>query len=188
LIFYAKHLELNRGANREFFKCCKNPMDVLNQSTNLLRVESNNTSHKDIKERFGIKSLRVRDVLNATKKPTMVMLDKITMPGKANQLNMLFEEHPEGTPIDKIAMIYGFENIIRNANYHIPTIREFVKMYTTDAMFRWWWSGGKKSTISIRDLIFEVQKKDLGVSNKNNAVMEHIKNSIMNDYTYLKIA
>ena len=188
LIFYAKHLELNRGANREFFKCCKNPMDVLNQSTNLLRVESNNTSHKDIKERFGIKSLRVRDVLNATKKPTMVMLDKITMPGKANQLNMLFEEHPEGTPIDKIAMIYGFENIIRNANYHIPTIRSFVKMYTTDAMFRWWWSGGKKSTISIRDLIFEVQKKDLGVSNKNNVVMEHIKNSIMNDYTYLKIA
>jgi hypothetical protein len=160
----------------------------LNQSTNLLRVESNNTSHKDIKERFGIKSLRVRDVLNATKKPTMVMLDKITMPGKANQLNMLFEEHPEGTPIDKIAMIYGFENIIRNANYHIPTIRSFVKMYTTDAMFRWWWSGGKKSTISIRDLIFEVQKKDLGVSNKNNVVMEHIKNSIMNDYTYLKIA
>jgi hypothetical protein len=188
LIFYAKHLELNRGANREFFKSCKNPMAVLNQCTNLLRVESNNTSHKDIKQRFGIQSLRVRDILNTKKMPTLDMIHKITMPGRANQLNMLFQEHPQGTPIDKIAMIYGFENIIRDANYHIPTIREFVKMYTTDAMFRWWWSGGKKSTISIRDLIFEVQKKDLGVSNKNNVVMEHIKNSIMNDYTYLKIA
>jgi hypothetical protein len=61
-------------------------------------------------------------------------------------------------------------------------------MHTTDAMFRWWWSGGKKSTISIRDLIFQVQKKDFDVSLDDNAVMEHIKNSIMNDYTYLKIA
>ena len=188
LIFYSKHHELNRGTNREFFKACSNPMDVLNQCTNLLRVECNHTSHKDIKQRFGIQSLRVRDILNTKKMPTLDMIHKITMPGRANQLNMLFQEHPQGTPIDKIAMIYGFENIIRDANYHIPTIREFVKMYTTDAMFRWWWSGGKKSTISIRDLIFEVQKKDFGVSGDNNAVMEHIQNSIVDDYSYLKIA
>jgi hypothetical protein len=85
-------------------------------------------------------------------------------------------------------MLYGFENIIRTANYHIPTIKAFVKMYTTDAMFRWWWYGGKDSTMSIKDLVYKTQQKDLGVSNQNNVVMEHIKNSILEDYTRLKIA
>jgi hypothetical protein len=187
LIFYGKEIELNRPKNREFFKACSNPMAVLNQCANLLRVESNNTSHKDIKERFGVKTMHVRDILNSSKMPTLDMLNKITIPGKANQLSILFESHPNAD-IKEIAMIYGFENIIRTANYHIPTIKAFVKMYTTDAMFRWWWYGGKDSTISIRDLVYKTQQKDLGVSNQNNAVMEHIKNSILDDYTRLKIA
>ncbi len=187
LIFYGKEIELNRPKNREFFKACANPMNVLAQCSNLLRVESNNTSHKDIKERFGVQSLNVREILNSTQMPTLLMLDKITIPGKANQLSILFESHL-GDDIKEIAMLYGFENIIRTANYHEPTIKAFVKMYTTDAMFRWWWYGGKDSTISIRDLVYKTQQKDLGVSNQNNAVMEHIKNSILDDYTRLKIA
>jgi hypothetical protein len=187
MIFYGKEIELNRPKNRDFFKACSNPMAVLNQSTNLLRVESNNTSHKDIKQRFGVNTMLVRDILNSTKMPTLDMLNKITIPGKANQLNLLFESHPNAD-IKEIAMIYGFENIIRNANYHVPTIKAFVKMYTTDAMFRWWWYGGKDSTMSIKELIHKTQEKDFGVSNQNNAVMEHIKNSILDDYTHLKTA
>lgn len=119
--------------------------------------------------------------------PTLSMLDKITIPGKPNQLSILFESHP-GDDIKEIAMLYGFENIIRTANYHEPTIKAFVKMYTSDSMFRWWWYGGKDSTISIRKLIHQTQQKDLGVSNQNNAIMHHIKQSIHDDYTHLKIA
>jgi hypothetical protein len=187
LIFYGKEIELNRPKNREFFKACANPMNVLAQCSNLLRVESNNTSHKDIKDRFGVQSLNVREILNSTQMPTLLMLDKITIPGKANQLSILFESHL-GDDIKEIAMLYGFENIIRTANYHEPTIKAFVKMYTTDSMFRWWWYGGKDSTMSIRELIHKTQEKDLGVSNQNNAIMLHIKQSIHDDYTRLKIA
>ena len=187
LIFYGKEIELNRPKNREFFKACANPMNVLAQCSNLLRVESNNTSHKDIKDRFGVQSLNVREILNSTQMPTLLMLDKITIPGKANQLSILFESHL-GDDIKEIAMLYGFENIIRTANYHEPTIKAFVKMYTTDSMFRWWWYGGKDSTMSIRELIHKTQEKDLGVSNQNNAIMHHIKQSIHDDYTCLKIA
>lgn len=187
LIFYGKEIELNRPKNREFFKACSNPMAVLNQSINLLRVESNNTSHKDIKERFGVNTMRVRDILNSSKMPTLDMLNKITIPGKANQLSILFESNANAD-IKEIAMIYGFENIIRDANYHIPTIKAFVKMYTTNSMFKHWWYGGKQSTMSIRELIHKTQQKDFGVSNQNNVVMEHIKNSILDDYTRIKIA
>jgi antitoxin component HigA of HigAB toxin-antitoxin module len=187
LIFYGKEIELNRPKNREFFKACSNPMAVLNQSINLLRVESNNTSHKDIKERFGVNTMRVRDILNSKKMPTLDMLNKITIPGKANQLSILFESNTNAD-IKEIAMIYGFENIIRDANYHIPTIKAFVKMYTTNSMFKHWWYGGKQSTMSIRELIHKTQEKDFGVSNQNNAVMEHIKNSILDDYKRLKTA
>ena len=187
LIFYGKEIELNRPKNREFFKACSNPMAVLNQSINLLRVESNNTSHKDIKERFGVNTMRVRDILNSSKMPTLDMLNKITIPGKANQLSILFESNANAD-IKEIAMIYGFENIIRDANYHIPTIKAFVKMYTTNSMFKHWWYGGKQSTMSIRELIHKTQEKDFGVSNQNNVVMQHIKNSILDDYMHLKIA
>ena len=187
LIFYGKEIELNRPKNREFFKACSNPMAVLNQSINLLRVESNNTSHKDIKERFGVNTMRVRDILNSSKMPTLDMLNKITIPGKANQLSILFESNANAD-IKEIAMIYGFENIIRDANYHIPTIKAFVKMYTTNSMFKHWWYGGKQSTMSIRELIHKTQEKDFGVSNQNNVVMQHIKNSILDDYTRIKIA
>jgi hypothetical protein len=75
--------------------------------------------------------------------PTLDMLNKITIPGKANQLSILFESNTNAD-IKEIAMIYGFENIIRDANYHIPTIKAFVKMYTTNSMFKHWWYGGKQ--------------------------------------------
>jgi predicted oxidoreductase len=42
--------------------------------------------------------------------------------------------------------------------------------------------------MSIKELIHKTQEKDFGVSNQNNAVMEHIKNSILDDYTHLKTA
>jgi hypothetical protein len=95
---------------------------------------------------------------------------------------MVFNEYsPDNYNLDEVIKLEGIKNIIRNANYCEKTLKQFVKRYTTEAMFRWWWYGGKKSITPFRPLINELRVKDANKDPQVNKVIEFIRNTMQQD-------
>lgn len=110
------------------------------------------------------------------------MLDKITQPHRENQLLMVFNEYdPDKHSIQDVIQLEGIKNIIRSANYDESTLKKFVKQYTTESMFRWWWYGGKKSITPFRPLIDELKKRDANKDPQTNKIIEYIRQAMLND-------
>ena len=188
LIMYRKYLDLSKNtdkkglSNKEFFATLKNPVQFLNATKNILRVETNHTTHRSIKTRHQIGSNTIIDVLTNGVNYNPSMLDKITQPHRQNQLLMVFNEYdPVNHSIQDVIQLEGIKNIIRSANYDESTLKKFVKRYTTESMFRWWWYGGKKSIIPFRPLIDELKKKDSKKDPQSNKVIEYIRKAMLND-------
>jgi len=182
LTMYRKYLDLKKADNKHFLKSISNPIAFLNSTKNILRVEGNHTSHRAIKTRMKIETIRVGDVLTNGTNYNPYMLDKITQPHRQNQLLMVFNDYnPNEHQIQDVIQLEGIKNIIRMANYCEHTLKQFVKMYTTDSMFRWWWYGGKKSVTPFRPLIDELKKKDANKDPQINQVIEYIRKSMIND-------
>jgi hypothetical protein len=188
LIIYRKYLDLTttkdkKGiSNKLFLASLQNPYQFLEQTRQILRVESNHTTFKSIRLRLGIKTNSINDVLTNGVNPNPIMLDKITQPHRENQLLMVFNEYnPENYSLDEIIKLEGIKNLIRNANYCEKTLKQFVKRYTTESMFRWFWYGGKKSITPFRPLINELRVKDANKDPQVNKVIELIRNTILND-------
>jgi hypothetical protein len=188
LIMYRKYLDLSRSkdkkgiSNKQFFATIKNPIKFLESTKNIIRVEQNITSFKSIRERLKIESNSIQSVLENGINPNPYMLDKITQPHRENQLLMVFNDYnPEDHSIQDVIQLEGIKNIIRSANYDESTLKKFVKRYTTESMFRWWWYGGKKSIIPFRPLIDELKKKDSNKDPQVNQVIEYIRQSMLND-------
>lgn len=188
LIMYRKFTELNskqdkkKQYNADFFKALSNPVQYLESTRHILRVESNHTTFNAIRTRLQVPSNKVSDVLTYGQNPNPLMLDKITQPHRQNQLLMVFNEYnPEEHSIQDIVELEGIKNIIRMANYQESTLKAFVARYTTEAMFRWWWYGGKKSVTPFRPLIDELKKKDQNIDPQANKIIDHIKQFIHQD-------
>lgn len=188
LIIYRKYLDLSKTtdkkgiSNKQFFATIKNPIKFLESTKNILRVETNHTTHRSIKLRHNVGSNTIMDVLTNGVNYNPYMLDKITQPHRQNQLLMVFNEYdPNNHSIQDVIQLEGIKNIIRSANYDESTLKKFVKRYTTESMFRWWWYGGKKSVIPFRPLIDELKKKDANKDPQVNQVLEYIRMAMLND-------
>jgi hypothetical protein len=188
LIIYRKYLDLSKTtdkkgiSNKQFFSSIKNPVKFLESTKNILRVETNHTTHRSIKSRHNVGSNTIMDVLTNGVNYNPYMLDKITQPHRQNQLLMVFNEYnPDSHSIQDVIQLEGIKNIIRSANYDESTLKKFVKRYTTESMFRWWWYGGKKSVIPFRPLIDELRKKDANKDPQVNQVLEYIRQSMLSD-------
>ena len=182
LIMYRKYLDLLKSDNKGFLNSINRPVEFLNSTKNILRVESNHTTFKAIRTRLNINSNTIQDVLTNGVNPNPKMLDKITQPHRENQLLMVFNEYsPDNYNLDEVIKLEGIKNIIRNANYCEKTLEQFVKRYTTEAMFRWWWYGGKKSITPFRPLINELRVKDANKDPQVNKVIEFIRNTMQQD-------
>ena len=188
LIMYRKYLDLTSSKdkkkmpNKLFLATLKNPVQFLEQTRQILRVESNHTTFNAIRTRLNIKTNSIQDVLTNGVNPNPKMLDKITQPHRENQLLMVFNEYsPDNYNLDEVIKLEGIKNIIRNANYCEKTLKQFVKRYTTQAMFRWWWYGGKKSITPFRPLINELRVKDANKDPQVNKVIEFIRNTMQQD-------
>jgi len=184
LIMYRKYLDLLKADNKGFLKLVSRPVELLNTTKNILRVESNHTTFKAIKSRLKIETNSIQEVLTNGKNPNPFMLDKITQPHRANQLLMVFNEYnPSEYDLNEVIKLEGIKNIIRNANYCEKTLKQFVKRYTTESMFRWWWYGGKskKSITGFKPLIDELKIKDANRNPQVNKVIELIRTTMLHD-------
>ena len=182
LIMYRKYLDLLKADNKGFLNSINRPVEFLNSTKNILRVESNHTTFKAIRTRLNIKTNSIQDVLTNGINPNPKMLDKITQPHRENQLLMVFNEYsPDNYNLNEVIKLEGIKNIIRNANYCEKTLKQFVKRYTTQAMFRWCWYGGKKSITPFRPLINELRVKDANKDPQVNKVIEFIRNTMQQD-------
>jgi hypothetical protein len=81
----------------------------------------------------------------------------------------------------EIIELEGMKNLIRNANYCEQTLKRFVKRYTTEYMFRYYWYGGKKSITPFRPLINELKLKDQNKDPQMNNVIEFIRSAMLLD-------
>lgn len=188
LIMYRKHTDLSRSkdkkgiSNKQFFATIKNPVKFLESTKDILRVEQNLTSFRAIRERLNVDSTSIQNILQNGINPNPYMLDKITQPHRQNQLLMLFNEYnPETHKIQDIIELEGMKNIIRQFNYCDKTIKKLIKRYTSQHMFRYYWSGGKKSITPFRPLIDELKSKDSNKDPQVNQVVEYIRQSMLSD-------
>jgi len=182
LIMYRKYVELLKAGNKDFLKSLNRPVEILNTTKNILRVEQNHTTFRSIKTRLKIDTNSIKEVLTNGQNPNILMLDKITQPHRENQLLMMFNEYnPNDYDLNELIKLEGIKNIIRNANYCEKTLKNFVRRYTSDSMFRWWWYGGKKSITAFRPLINELMIKDANRNPQVNKVIELIRTTILLD-------
>jgi len=184
LIMYRKYLDLLKATNKDFLKSLNRPVEILNTTKNILRVESNHTSFRSIKERLKIDSISIKEVLTNGRNPNPLMLDKITQPHRVNQLLMIFNEYnPEDYDLNDVIKLEGIKNIIINANYCESSLKSFVKRYTTESMFRWWWYGGnsKKSIKGFKPLLDELKIKAANSNAQDNKVIELIRTTMLQD-------
>jgi hypothetical protein len=182
LIIYDKFTELNTTKNKDFLNSCKNPLIMLNSAKNILRVESNQTSHKAIKDRFLTTSTIVNEVLNSSAMPNIYMLDKITQPHHTNQMQLIFDRFEPGKhKFDDIAYNMGIENLIRLFNYDEIQLKQFVLCFESSKNYEHIWYGrGKK--MGIKKKISQMKLSDQPNNPQNNPILDHIRQSIMNDY------
>lgn len=182
LIIYDKFTELNTTKNKDFLGSCKNPLMMLNSAKNILRVESNQTSHKAIKDRFQTTTNNVNDVLNSSAMPNIYMLDKITQPHHTNQMQLLFDMYEPGKhKFDEIAYDKGIETLIRTFNYDEIQFKQFVLCFESSKNFEHIWYGrGKK--MGIKKKISQLKLSDQPNNPQNNPILDHIRQSIVNDY------
>lgn len=182
LIMYGKFIELTTSKNKEFLNSCKNPLALLNSSKNILRVESNTTSHKAIKDRFKTTTTNVNEVLNSVSMPNIYMLDKITQPHQTNQMQLIFDRYEPGKhKFDDIAYNEGVQNLIRMFNYDEIQLKQFILCFESSKNYEHIWYGrGKK--IGIKKMISQMKLSDQPNNPQNNPILDHIRQSIVNDY------
>ena len=176
LIMYNKALELKKAGNRLFMASLKRPMLLLERAQHQLRCELNMTDFKFIRDRFNVDSLKLADILTASGQPIVDMMDKITMPGTMNQLELILKSEYTGWDF---FMMHGIENIIRLAEYDETKIKAVVKSKFSESNFRWVWYGRDDSK-GVKKLIYELKHRDMNITRPK--VVNHIRTELINDY------
>jgi hypothetical protein len=182
LIAYCKYVELQTAKNKEFIRSLKNPIAMLNNTKNILRIEQNHTSFKSIRERMKIGSNKIETVLLEGQNPNLWMIDKITQPHKENQLVLLLDTYkPEFYSLGDIVRMEGVKNIIRKANYCPKTLKNIVKSYK--GSFDYWWYGDDRKAggwQGISKMINIVKIEDNSKDEKplTDEIIHYIKNEM----------
>ena len=182
LIMYGKFIELTQPKNKHFLAACSNPLALLNSSKNIVRVESNITSHKSIKQRCQTKTTNVNEVLSSIAMPNIYMLDKITQPNQTNQMQLIFDMYEPGKfKFKQIMELEGIKNLIRMLNYDENQIKQFVYSYdkyeTAKDNYH-----GRNGKPGVKHIIQQLKQTELTNTPKNNIVLDHLRQLLLNDY------
>jgi hypothetical protein len=182
LTMYGKWIELQQPKNQEFLKGCKNAMSLLNHAKNILRVESNTTDFKAIRERCNSITNKVHDVLNAPGMPNIYMLDKITQPEKVNQMQIMFNMYEPGLFTFKQVQSYeGSKHIIKAFNYDEQQLKQYVYAYDNYETAKKNWNG-RPGYPGIKQMIRQLKQLETTNNPTTNLILDYIRQSIINDY------
>lgn len=121
MTFYDKYRELNEHKNKEFVELIK-PATVT-QFKNVLRCEQNISKHKDIRDRLGIKNITLGEVLRSKVNANFDLFSEIR---DTNGQLELFSNRYEGMRLSEMEKRLGRENIIKQCNYDIQLIKQFL--------------------------------------------------------------
>jgi hypothetical protein len=183
LIAYCKLVELMTAKNKDFMRSLSNPIQMMNNAKDILRIEGNHTSFKSIKSRLRISDTQIKNVLTKGQNPNVWMLDKITQPDKVNQLVLFLDEYnPESYDFEEVLRLEGIKGIIRKANYCEMTIRNIIKSYNCN--FKYWWYGDKRKGgwVGIQKMIAQVRTLDTlqdDTKPMTNELITYIRNEML---------
>lgn len=161
LIIYAKHLDLLKPANRQFMQSLSNPTIMLQDAANQVRIESNHTSFKAMRDRFGAGENTFAQMLTSSKPVNYDFLKKILQPKGQGQLN-IFDQFQDftGSGIDFIHL-KGLENIIIQLAYDDNTIKAFFRqVFPDDNSFKYHYY---KKKFNVRQILSEMKANQLGI-------------------------
>jgi hypothetical protein len=183
LIMYSKYIDLRMKKNGSFLRMCKNPMKVLNESKNTLRIEGNHTSFKTIRERFMLKPgiPKLYDVLTAKGQPCLYYLNEITQPKKNPQLELILKSEYRGRMFLENE---GINTIIRAAEYDEAVIESIIRSKFSYASYKAYWYGRDKSKRSgIRNQIIALRAQDKQHEpGMLNPILQSIIKQLQDDY------
>jgi len=124
MIMYCKYDELLKyKGSEEFIKSVSNPVDLLCQFENILRVEQNHVSLKKIRERFSTSDTKILSILNSNTKPNFNLFKKVT--SKIQQMTLF--DTMQDLKLYEIEKIKGRERIIQECSYDMDLIKQFLK-------------------------------------------------------------
>lgn len=181
LTMYAKYLDLSMGKNKPFMKMCANPMKVLNDARNVLRVEANNTSFQTIRERFMLPKGKptLKDVLTAQGRPCVYYLNDIAKPKKNMQLELIMQSEYTGA---NFLRMEGVKTIIRAADYDENVVKAIMLSKFSASMFKDYWYGTKTIPSVHKTLItLEAQDRNQRPGALNNT-LQNIIEQLNEDY------
>lgn len=182
LIMYHKLTELKTSKNTQFLASCSKPLIMLDTAKNILRVESNTTEFKTIKERCKTTTTNVNEVLNALGMPNIYMLDKITQPNKVNQMQLMFDEYdPSKFKFKQIMELEGIKHIIKSFNYDETQLKQFVYAYDKYETAKDNW-GGRNGKPGIKHILQQLKQMELTKTPENNPILDHVRQLLLNDY------
>jgi hypothetical protein len=161
LIAYSKHLDLLKGANKEFMASLVNPSKMIQDSSNQVRIESNHTSFKAIRSRFKVEENTILKVLNSDALVNHDFLYKVLY-GKGSIQSELFDEwNSFDGSFNEFIMLKGTENIIQLLGTNDIAVRNFFKQGFQDReTFNYHFHRKKHS---IKQVLNNIKAKKYGV-------------------------
>jgi hypothetical protein len=151
LIAYDKTLDLHKSANRDFVRQLANPVRMFHQADNTLRIETNHTSLKNIRDRLTIHDNTLESVLNSTTPVNHNFLLKVMNYRKDKQLDLFDEFKKMNLDADSYIRLMGISAIYEKCNNDRKLTKEFFKfMYGDRFSYQYY-----KSTTPLKKLLDE---------------------------------
>lgn len=160
LIAYSKNLDLLKKENRSFMAILSNPVKMIREAERMIRVETNHTAFRSIRDRFGIAENNLQSLLNAPLPVNHNFLKKV-LNTRSGQMT-LFEQF-KSMDIGPLDFIYikGVESIIYELGCNENAVKQFFKQIL-GKNFKYHYY--KKEPMSIMNLVKKIkseQVKDL---------------------------
>jgi NADH dehydrogenase/NADH:ubiquinone oxidoreductase subunit G len=127
IIAYAKHLDLLKPENKKFIATLSNPSKMLKDAQSIIRIETNHTTFRSIRNRLKVKENTLKQVLESTQPVNYDFLVKVLM-GRSGQQMQIFDELKafDGS-FDEFIMLKGIETIIQSFDANDEMVKHFFK-------------------------------------------------------------
>lgn len=149
IIIYAKHLDLLKPENKKFIATLSNPNKMLKDAEKMIRIETNHTTFRSIKNRLKIKENKMIEALQSKQPVNHDFLSKVLMGKSGQQIDLFDELKTFDGDFQDFIIIKGIENIIHSFDANDVMVKQFFK-HGFGSNFKYHWSRKKNS---IRELL-----------------------------------
>lgn len=161
MVVYDKTEELQK--EKQFIRSVNNPMNVLNQFSNVTRVECNFSTYARIRQFFGTSDQNLLRVLSSEKNPVFDTYKRIKGAGCV-QLELF--TFPETMKWSELVSYYGLRAICIDCNYDLSIIKDLIKKHV-----------GKKTGIShqvkqVKKILANIGDIETGNKTDNEIIAE----------------